>query len=89
MLTGRPLGDVNFIEKMEVLLDRKLKPQKPGPKKKIKWGVPGIVPRNYYFLKPPLIAVDPNRFYRSGERNNDMFTSPKNQWRKHELEPIN
>jgi len=34
--TGRPLGDVNFIEKMEVLLDRKLKPQKPGPKKKIK-----------------------------------------------------
>ena len=43
----------------------------------------------YYFLKPPLIAVDPNRFYRSGERNNDMFTSPKNQWRKHELEPIN
>jgi len=34
--TGWPLGDVNFIEKMEVLLDRKLKPQKSGPKKKIK-----------------------------------------------------
>ncbi|ETR65555.1 MAG: transposase [Candidatus Magnetoglobus multicellularis str. Araruama] len=34
--TGRPLGDVNFIEKMEILLDRKLKPQQPGPKKKIK-----------------------------------------------------
>jgi hypothetical protein len=33
---GRPLGDAIFIEKMEVLLDRKLKPQKPGPKKKIK-----------------------------------------------------
>ena len=31
--TGRPLGDVNFIEKMEVLLDLKLKPQKPGQKK--------------------------------------------------------
>jgi len=26
-------GGENFIEKMEVLLDRKLKPQKPGPKK--------------------------------------------------------
>jgi len=34
--TGRPLGDVNFIEKMEVLLDIKLKTQKPGPKKIIK-----------------------------------------------------
>jgi len=33
---SRPLGDVNFIEKMEVLLDRKLKPQQPGPKKKNK-----------------------------------------------------
>ena len=31
--TGRPLGDVNIIEKMEVLLDLKLKPQKPGQKK--------------------------------------------------------
>ena len=34
--TGRPLGDENFIEKVEGLLDRKLKPPKPGPKKKIK-----------------------------------------------------
>jgi hypothetical protein len=32
---------------------------------------------NYYFLKPPLIAVDPNRFYRSGERNNDMLCHRK------------
>jgi putative transposase len=31
--TGRPLGDENLIEKMEVLLDLKLKPQKPGQKK--------------------------------------------------------
>jgi putative transposase len=30
--TGRPMGDVAFIEKLEQLLDRKLKPQKPGPK---------------------------------------------------------
>jgi len=34
--TGRPLGAGSFIEKMELLLDRKLKPQKPGPKKKDK-----------------------------------------------------
>jgi len=27
------MGGVNFIKKIEVLLDRKLKPQKPGPKK--------------------------------------------------------
>jgi REP-associated tyrosine transposase len=30
--TGRPIGDDAFIEKLEQLLDRKLKPQKPGPK---------------------------------------------------------
>ena len=34
--TGRPLGEDPFIKKMESLLDRKLKPQKPGPKKKDK-----------------------------------------------------
>ena len=34
--TGRPLGTDSFIEKMELLLDRKLKPKKPGPKKKDK-----------------------------------------------------
>jgi putative transposase len=34
--TGRPLGEELFIKKMESLLDRKLRPQKPGPKKKDK-----------------------------------------------------
>ncbi len=34
--TGRVLGADSFIEKMELFLDRKLKPQKPGPKKKDK-----------------------------------------------------
>ena len=34
--TGRPLGDDSFIEKIELLLNRKLKPQKPGPKGKDK-----------------------------------------------------
>jgi len=34
--TGRPMGDDAFIEKLEQLLDRKLKPQKPGPKGKDK-----------------------------------------------------
>jgi putative transposase len=34
--TGRLLGSDCFIEKMELLLDRKLKPQKPGPKTKDK-----------------------------------------------------
>ena len=33
--TGRPLGEASFIEKMELLLDRRLKLRKPGPKKKI------------------------------------------------------
>ncbi|MCK5099936.1 MAG: transposase [Desulfobacteraceae bacterium] len=32
--TGRPLGVDSFIDKIELLLDRKLKPKKPGPKKK-------------------------------------------------------
>jgi putative transposase len=32
--TGRPLGDDSFIEKLERLLDRRLRPEKPGPKKK-------------------------------------------------------
>lgn len=31
--TGRPLGGKGFIEKLEIALDRGLKPQKPGPKK--------------------------------------------------------
>lgn len=31
--TGRPMGDENFVEMLESLLDRTLKPQKPGPKK--------------------------------------------------------
>ena len=34
--TGRPLGGDSFIESLERLLDRDLKPQKPGPKKKDK-----------------------------------------------------
>ncbi len=34
--TGRPLGEDFFIKKMESLLGRRLKPQKPGPKKKDK-----------------------------------------------------
>jgi len=34
--TGRPLGADSFIGTMELLLGRKLKPQKPGPKKKDK-----------------------------------------------------
>jgi putative transposase len=31
--TGRPLGEEGFIEKLEIELDRVLKPQRPGPKK--------------------------------------------------------
>ena len=34
--TGRPLDVDSFVEKMERLLNRKLKPQKPGPKTKDK-----------------------------------------------------
>jgi putative transposase len=34
--TGRPLGEDAFIEKLERILDRTLKPQKPGPKGKNK-----------------------------------------------------
>ncbi len=34
--TGRPLGSDSFIGRVEHLLCRKLKPQKPGPKKKVK-----------------------------------------------------
>lgn len=34
--TGRPLGADSFIEKMELFLNRNLKPQKPGPKKRDK-----------------------------------------------------
>ena len=34
--TGRPLGGDSFIEKIELLLKRKLRPQKPGPKRKDK-----------------------------------------------------
>ena len=32
--TGRPLGEDFFIAKLEGLLSRKLRPRKPGPKKK-------------------------------------------------------
>lgn len=31
--TGRSLGGDLFVEKMELFLNRKLKPKKPGPKK--------------------------------------------------------
>jgi len=34
--TGRPLGKVDFIDKLEIELGRRLRPQKPGPKKKAK-----------------------------------------------------
>ena len=34
--SGRPLGTGSFIETMEHLLGRRLKPQKPGPRKKDK-----------------------------------------------------
>jgi putative transposase len=30
--TGRPIGDKAFIERLERLLDRRLKPRKPGQK---------------------------------------------------------
>ena len=33
--TGRPLGEDGFVETLETLLNRKLKCQKPGPKKKV------------------------------------------------------
>jgi len=33
---GMPLGEDLFIEKLERLLDRNLKPQKPGPRNKDK-----------------------------------------------------
>jgi len=32
--TGRPLGDDSFIGRLEVSLDRRLKPKKPGSKKR-------------------------------------------------------
>jgi len=37
--TGRPLGDERFLTKLEGLLDRVLKPEKPSrkPKKREKW----------------------------------------------------
>ena len=34
--TGRPLGKNGFVENLEKLLGRRLRPQKPGPKKKAK-----------------------------------------------------
>ncbi len=34
--TGRPLGATLFVDQLEVLLGRKLKPKKPGPKKRDK-----------------------------------------------------
>ena len=32
--TGRPLGDEGFLERIEKLIGRDLRRQKPGPKKK-------------------------------------------------------
>lgn len=34
--TGRPLGKNGFVENLEKLLGRRLRPQKPSPKKKAK-----------------------------------------------------
>jgi putative transposase len=34
--TGRPLGKNKFVDNLEKVLGRRLKPQKPGPKKKVK-----------------------------------------------------
>ncbi len=34
--TGRPLGASSFVEHLEQILQRRLRPQKPGPKKKEK-----------------------------------------------------
>jgi putative transposase len=32
--SGRPLGDETFVDHIELLLARTLRPQKPGPKQK-------------------------------------------------------
>lgn len=32
--SGRPLGDVGFVDKLEILLGRSLKPMKRGPRKR-------------------------------------------------------
>ena len=32
--TGRPLGESGFVEHLEKVLGRRLRPQKPGPRKK-------------------------------------------------------
>jgi putative transposase len=34
--TGRPLGEDSFVDRVERLLDRRLKPRRPGPKRKAK-----------------------------------------------------
>jgi len=31
--SGRPLGDESFVDNIEALLKRTLRPQKPGPKR--------------------------------------------------------
>tara|TARA_B110000285_G_C14673693_1_gene401542 strand:+ start:54 stop:188 length:135 start_codon:yes stop_codon:yes gene_type:complete len=31
--TGRPLGSINFIETLEAMTGKMLRPRKPGPKK--------------------------------------------------------
>jgi putative transposase len=33
--TGRPLGEDSFLDQLEQRLGRRLRPQKPGPKKQV------------------------------------------------------
>ena len=37
-VTGRPCGDDMFVEQLEQLTGRKLRPKKPGPKRKVTGG---------------------------------------------------
>jgi putative transposase len=34
--TGRPLGNEAFLDHLEAMLGRRLRPKKPGPKKRVK-----------------------------------------------------
>jgi hypothetical protein len=50
--TGRPLGEDDFVDTLDVLLDRKLKRRMPGPKKKDKVS-PEYMSREYRNIFQP------------------------------------
>ena len=70
--TGRPLGSENFVVKMEKILDRMLRPKKPGRKPKKRTPRNVMEKRNRYGV-PRFLGDLENSNGMTFKKNNDLY----------------